>query len=111
MARDPAPAAVATRSTATAEARLGLLEELQGSADVSTAAQRATEWLVAHAGADRCLFTAPDHARGTLSCVAATGVSSRQWKKFCPSLDDPTHPLINALTKVDVWVALEHVFI
>src|SRR5947207_728062 len=98
MAGDPAPAAVATRSTATAEARLGLLEELQQSVDVSTAAQRATEWLVAHAGADRCLFTAPDHARGTLSCVAATGVSSRQWKKFCPSLDDPIHPLIGALT-------------
>ena len=98
MARDPAPAAVATRSTATAEARLGLLEELQESADVSTAAQRATEWVVAHAGADRCLFAAPDHARGTLSCVAATGVPPRQWKKFCPSLDDPTHPLINALT-------------
>ncbi|HEV3216463.1 MAG TPA: ATP-binding protein [Vicinamibacterales bacterium] len=96
MAR--ASAAVATRSTATAEARLALLEELQDSADSTTAAQRTTEWIVAHAGADRCLFTAPDHVRGTLACVAGTGVSARQWKKFCPSLDDPTHPLVNALT-------------
>jgi signal transduction histidine kinase len=96
MAR--ASAAVATRSTATAEARLALLEELQDAADSTTAAQRTTEWIVAHARADRCLFTAPDHVRGTLACVAGTGVSARQWKKFCPSLDDPTHPLVNALT-------------
>src|SRR5712692_5253152 len=91
-------AAVATRSTAAAEARLALLEELQNCADSTTAAQRTTEWIVEHAGAQRCLFTAPDHVRGTLSCVAGTGVSSRQWKKFCPSLDDPTHPLVNALS-------------
>jgi signal transduction histidine kinase len=96
MARESA--AVATRSTAAAEARLALLEELQDCADSATAAQRTTEWIVAHAGAERCLFTAPDHVRGTLTCVAGAGVSSRQWKKFCPSLDDPTHPLVNALT-------------
>src|SRR5712692_10204596 len=96
MARESA--AVATRSTAAAEARLALLEELQDCADSATAAQRTTDWIVAHGGAARCLYAAPDHVRGTLTCVAGTGVSSRQWKKFCPSLDDPTHPLVNALT-------------
>jgi signal transduction histidine kinase len=96
MARESA--AVATRSTATAEARLALLEELQGCGESATAAQRTTEWIVAHAGANQCLFTAPDHVRGTLACIAGTGVSARQRKKFCPSLDDPTHPLVNALS-------------
>jgi len=96
MARESA--AVARPSTATAEARLSLLEALQNSTDAVSSAQRATEWLVAHAGAQRSLFTAPDHARGTLTCIAAAGISQRQWKKFCPSLDDPTHPLVSALT-------------
>jgi signal transduction histidine kinase len=96
MARESG--AVATRSTSTAEARLTLLEELEECTGLVTAAQRATEWAVAHGGADRCLFTAPDHVRGTLTCMAGTGVTPRQWKKFCPSLDDPTHPLVNALT-------------
>jgi signal transduction histidine kinase len=100
MAREPA--VVGRPTTATAEARLSLLEALQSCTDAGSAAQRATEWLVTHAGAQRSLFTAPDHSRGTLVCVAAAGISARQWKKFCPSLDDPTHPLVNALTNGSV---------
>ena len=96
MARESA--AVATRPTATAEARLALVEELQVCTDTATAAERTTEWLVAHSAAERAIYTAPDVVRNALVCVAGTGISPRQSKKFCPSLDDLTHPLVSALT-------------
>ena len=83
---------------ATAEARLELVEALQLCSDARRAAERTTGWLVAHGGAERALFTAPDPVRGTLNCIAGAGLSPRHWKKFCPSLDDPTHPLVNALS-------------
>jgi PAS domain S-box-containing protein len=88
---------MARASTATAEARLELVEALQLCSDARRAAERTTDWLVAHGGAERAVFTAPDPVRGTLNCIAGAGLSPRQWKKFCPSLDDPTHPLVNAL--------------
>ena len=56
------------------------------------------EWLVAHGGADRAVFAAPEYARGTLSCVAGAGISQRQYKRFSISLDDSAHPLVAALT-------------
>lgn len=96
MARDSV--AVATRSGATAEAKLALLEEFQRCVDSASAAQRASEWIVAHAGAERAVFAAPDHARGTLSGIAGAGVSPRQYRRFSLPLDDSGHPLISALT-------------
>ncbi len=95
MATARAPVATAT---ATSDAKLALLEEFQRCADVPTAAQRASEWLVAHAGAERTIFAAPDHMRGTLSAIAGAGVSSRQLKRLSFSLGEPGHPLISALT-------------
>jgi PAS domain S-box-containing protein len=95
MARESG--AVAARPTATAEARLALVEELQVCTDTATAAERTTEWLVAHSAAERAIYTAPDVVRNALVCVAGTGISPRQSKKFCPSLDDLTHPLVSAL--------------
>ncbi len=40
--------------------------------------------------------------RGTLDCVAGAGIPPRQLKRFRLSLDDPTHPLVNALTNGSV---------
>jgi PAS domain S-box-containing protein len=81
-----------------AEAKLALLEELQRCSDMASAAQSTAEWLVEHAGATRTIFAAPDHASHTLAGIAGAGVSSRQLKKLSFPLDDPGHPLINALT-------------
>ena len=100
MARESV--AVATRSPATADAKLALLEELQRCTDATAAAQTAADWLVAHTDAEKTIFAAPDHMRGTLDCVAGAGFSPRQLKRFCLSLDDPTHPLVNALTNGSV---------
>ena len=95
MARESV--SVAARSTLTAEAKLALLEELQRSRDAVAAAQSTAEWLVTHAGAERTIFAAADHARGTLIGVAGAGVLPRQFKKLSIPLDERTHPLINAL--------------
>jgi PAS domain S-box-containing protein len=81
-----------------AEAKLALLEELHGCSDAAAAAQSTAEWLLAHSGAERTIFTAPDHARGILTGIAAAGVPARHVKKIALPLDDSTHPLINALT-------------
>ena len=91
-------AAAATSPVITADAKLELLEELQRTIDAATAAQTAAEWLVSHAGAEKSLFAVPDETRGTLSCIAAAGVPERQWKRFSLALDDPTHPIVTALT-------------
>src|SRR5262245_37032500 len=93
---------VAARQTASAEARLALLEDLQRCGDPAAAAQSAAEWLLAHSGAERTAFVAPDHVRGTLAGIAGAGVPSRQLKKFAVPLDDSSHPLVNALTNGSV---------
>jgi signal transduction histidine kinase len=100
MARDSV--GVAARSTVPAEAKLALLEDLQRRTDPAAAAQSAAEWLVAHSGAERTIFAAPDHVRGTLAGIAGAGIPSRQLKKLAVPLDDPDHPLISALTNGSV---------
>lgn len=84
--------------TVSAEAKLALLEEFQRCGDPASAAQSAAEWLLAHTGAERTIFAAPDRVRGTLSGIAAAGVPPRLLKKFTLPLDDSSHPLVNALT-------------
>jgi signal transduction histidine kinase len=95
MARESV--AVATRLSVPADAKLALLEELQRCTDATLAAQTAADWLVTHTGAQKTVFAATDNIRGTLGCIAGSGVTPRQFKRFCLSLDDPTHPLISAL--------------
>jgi PAS domain S-box-containing protein len=89
---------LAAPSPAAADAKLALLEDFQRCTDVVGAAQRASEWLVAHAGAERSVFAAPDHVRGMLTAIAGAGISPRQFKRFSLPLDDPGHPLVSALT-------------
>jgi PAS domain S-box-containing protein len=89
---------VAARSAVSAEAKLSLLEELQRCSDPVTAARSAAEWMLAHSGAERTIFAAPDHSRGTLVGIAGAGISPRQIKKLSLPLDDASHPLVNALT-------------
>src|SRR5687767_9743132 len=89
---------VAARSTVSAEAKLALLEELQSCTDPTAAAQSAANWLLAHSGAERTIFAAPDHARGTLSAIAGAGLPARQLKTLALPLDDSNHPVVNALT-------------
>lgn len=96
MARESV--ALAARSSASAEARLALAEELLRCSDAAVAAQTTAEWLVAHAGAERTIFAAPDHARGALTGIAGAGVSPRQFKRLSLPLDEPSHPLVKALT-------------
>jgi signal transduction histidine kinase len=95
MAREPV--SLAARSMVTAEAKLALLEELQRSPDAVAAAQSTAEWLVTHAGAERTIFAAADHVRGTLIGVAGAGVQPRQFKKLSIPLDERGHPLVKAL--------------
>jgi signal transduction histidine kinase len=81
-----------------AEAKLALLEDLHECTDAATAAQSTAEWLLAHSGAERTIFAAPDQMRGVLTGIAAAGVPGRQVKKIALPLDDSNHPLVNALT-------------
>ena len=70
------------------ESRVGARVDLDRlPVDVVGAAQRASEWLVAHAGAERSVFAAPDHARGMLTAIAGAGMSPRQFKRFSLPLD------------------------
>ena len=64
----------------------------------AAAAQSTAEWLLAHSGAERTIFAAPDQVRGILTGIAGAGVPARQLKKLALPLDDSSHPLINALT-------------
>src|SRR4051812_46791963 len=96
MARESAQGAASVSTPA--DAKLALLEELQHCTDATTAAQAVADWLVAHTDAAKVVFAAPSSVRGTLTCLAGAGVSARQLKRFCISLDDPAHPLISALT-------------
>ena len=96
MARDSV--GVAARSTISAEAKLALLEELHRCTDAAAAAQSTAEWLLAHSGAERTIFAAPDQVRGILTGIAGAGVPARQMKKMALPLDDFNHPLISALT-------------
>src|ERR1043165_1030744 len=89
---------VATRSSVPADARLALLEQLQHCTQAAAAAQAAIDWLIAYTSAVKAVFAATDTVRGTLGCIAGAGIAPRQFKRFCLSLDDPTHPLVNALT-------------
>jgi signal transduction histidine kinase len=100
MAREPV--SLAARSVVTAEAKLALLEELQRSPDAVAAAQSTAEWLVTHAGAERTIFAAADHVRGTLIGVAGAGVQPRQFKKLSIPLDERGHPLVKALANGNV---------
>ncbi len=88
---------MATRSGVSAEARLALLEELQQCTDAADAGQRAAEWIVAHTGAQRAIFAAADHSRGTLTAIAGAGVSTRQFRKFTINLDESAQPFVSAL--------------
>ena len=96
MARESV--AMAARSAVSADAKLALLEDLQRCSDAAAAAQSAAEWIVAHAGAERVVFAAPDRVRGMLFGIAGAGVSPRQFKKLSLSLDEAAHPLVSALT-------------
>jgi PAS domain S-box-containing protein len=89
---------VAARSTVSAEAKLTLLEELHDCSDAATAAKCTAEWLLSHSGAERTIFAAPDHVRGTLIGIAGAGITARQLKKLALPLDDTRDPLVNALT-------------
>ena len=96
MARDSV--ALAARAAVSPDAKLALLEDLQRCTDAAGAAQIAAEWLVAHVGAERVVFAAPDQVRGTLFGIAGAGVSLRQFKKLSLSLDEAAHPIVSALT-------------
>jgi signal transduction histidine kinase len=86
------------RSAAATDARLALVEVLLRSSDVASGAKSAAEWLLAHGGAERAIFAATNHSKGTLTGIAGAGVPRRGWKNLSLSLDDSAHPLIKALT-------------
>jgi PAS domain S-box-containing protein len=102
MARDSV--GVAARSTMSADAKLALLEDLHACTDAVAAAQSTAEWLLAHSGAERTIFAAPDQVRGILTGIAAAGVPARLVKKIALPLDDSNHPLISALTNGSAMV-------
>src|SRR6185503_9427750 len=89
---------IAARSAVSAEEKLALLEELHRCSTAAAAAQSTVEWLLAHSGAERTVFAAPDHIRGTLNGIAGAGVTPRQIRRLSLPLDDTRHPLISALT-------------
>jgi PAS domain-containing protein len=95
MARESV--ATAVRSAVSADAKLALLEDLLRCSEPSAAAQSAVEWVVAHGGAERSVFVAPDRSHGVLSGIAGAGVSARQYKRIALPLDESSNPIVKAL--------------
>jgi PAS domain S-box-containing protein len=91
-----------TRRTpaASSEERLQLLEFLLATNDVSECAERAVEWLVSHAGVRHALCAAVDVAHTNLVGLAGHGLHPASPRDFRLEIEQRSHPLVAALTRL-----------
>jgi PAS domain S-box-containing protein len=82
----------------TAEARIALLEMILASDDETECAERALEWLVAHAGVRHAVCLTVDNDEKRLVGLATVGVPSFDPAAWSVDLDAPGHPLPRALS-------------
>jgi signal transduction histidine kinase len=95
----------ARRGAATSsEERLHLLEFLLATNDVTECAERAVEWLTAHAGVRHALCASVDPANANLVGLAGHGLGRFSVRDFRLELDQRGHPLINVLTRLQPTV-------
>jgi PAS domain S-box-containing protein len=86
------------------EERLHLLEFLLATNDVTECAERAVEWLAAHAGVRHALCAAVDPGNVHLVGLAGHALGRFQASEFRLELDQRGHPLINVLTRLQPTV-------
>jgi signal transduction histidine kinase len=91
-------------SAASSEERLQLLEFLLATNDVVECAERAVEWLVAHAGVRHALCATVDAAHSNLIGLAGQGLDRFDAAEFRLELDQRGHPLVNVLTRLQPTV-------
>ena len=96
--------AVVPRSTrvpaASSEERLHLLEFLLATNDVTECAERAVEWLATHAGVRHALCTIVDPNNSYLVGLAGHALGSLRAADFRLELDQRSHPIVTALTRL-----------
>ena len=90
--------------TASSEERLQLLEFLLATHDITECAERAVEWLAAHAGARHALCAAVDPGNTNLIGLAGHGLGRFVTSDFRIELDQRSHPLVNVLTRLQPTV-------
>ena len=82
------------------EERLHLLEFLLATNDVVECAERAVEWLVAHAGVQHALCAVVDANNTYLTGLAGHGLRPFKATNFRLDLDQRNHPIVAALTRL-----------
>src|SRR5262245_14628050 len=80
-----------------AESKLSLLEFFVGSEDGAACAQQAVNWVCAHTPVSRALCLGIDNASRRLVPLAGVGVMTDRLVDLSLDLDDPVHPLVDAL--------------
>src|SRR3989442_13810076 len=91
-------------SAASSEERLQLLEFLLATNDVKECAERAVEWLTAHAGVRHALCAAVDAGNTNLTGLAGHGLGRFNPAEFRIELEQRGHPLVNVLTRLQPTV-------
>jgi signal transduction histidine kinase len=87
-------------AVASSEERLQLLEFLLATNDVAECAERAVEWLAAHAGVRHALCAAVDLNNTVLIGLAGHGLGSFRAVDFRQELEQRGHPFVTALTRL-----------
>ena len=87
-------------AAASSEERLQLLEFLLATNDVAECAERAVEWLAAHAGVSIALCAAVDASNTSLIGLAGHGLGSFRVTDFRQELEQRSHPFVSALTRL-----------
>ena len=85
---------------ASSEERLQLLEFFLATNDIVECAERAVEWLVAHAGVRHVLCAAVDTGNANLVGLAGYGLGHFRPDDLRIELDQRGHPLISVLTRL-----------
>jgi len=93
---------------ATPEERLQLLEFLLATNDIVECAERAIEWLAAHAGVRHALCAAVDAGNTNLVGLAGHGLGRVTPSEFRIELEQRSHPLVSVLTRLQPTVIPEN---
>ena len=86
------------------EERLQLVEFLLATNDVVECAERAVEWLAAHAGVRHAMVAAIDAGHANLVGLAGHGMGHFNVSELRLELDQRGHPLVNVLTRLQPTV-------
>src|SRR5262249_35382876 len=95
-----APQVRRASAASSSEERLQLLEFLLATNDVTECAERAVEWLATHAGVQHALCPVGDANGSSLVGLAGHGLGDFASMEFKLELDQRSHPIVAALTRL-----------